>query len=81
MIESRSGGEQPPGRYHLTLTIDGKRIADGWWDDPDIADGKFTSFRREHVDNAGAHVLLTEWDDGKEWTLREWPTPQASEGA
>ncbi|MFJ8821219.1 hypothetical protein ACIREE_05495 [Streptomyces sp. NPDC102467] len=66
---------EPPGRYHLSLTIDGEHVLDGWWDDPDTADRKFDGMEKEHEANAGARLLLTEWDDGREWPLRAWPLP------
>ncbi|MEB3962752.1 hypothetical protein OKJ48_21235 [Streptomyces kunmingensis] len=71
----------PPGRYHLSLTIDGAHVLDGWWDDPDTAEFKFGDMRKEHEANAGARLLLTEWDDGREWPLREWPAPPGREPA
>ncbi|MFI0242550.1 hypothetical protein [Streptomyces sp. NPDC016845] len=63
----------PPGRYHVTLIIDGEHILDGWWNDPDTAERKASGFAPEHEDNAGARVTLTEWHGGQEWPLREWP--------
>ncbi|WP_338704292.1 hypothetical protein V2W30_40980 (plasmid) [Streptomyces sp. Q6] len=71
----------PPDRYHLTLAIDGRTILRGWWDNAGTADGKFDGFRDEHEAHAGAHLLLTEWDAGREWPLREWPTPAPAEDA
>ncbi|MFJ9038938.1 hypothetical protein ACIRF8_20375 [Streptomyces sp. NPDC102406] len=62
-----------PGRYHLSLTIDGARVLDGWWDDADTADRKFDGMRKEHEADDRARLLLTEWDDGREWPLRAWP--------
>ncbi|MFJ9128913.1 hypothetical protein ACIRJS_32910 [Streptomyces sp. NPDC102340] len=70
----------PPGRYHVTFDRDGVRILDGWWDDPDTADRKFDGLQAQHEEHASTRLLLTEWDGGREWPLREWPTP-ASEGA
>ncbi|MFJ9037445.1 hypothetical protein ACIRF8_12760 [Streptomyces sp. NPDC102406] len=65
----------PPGRYHVTLDLDGARALDGWWDNPDTADRKADRLIHEHAENAGARVTVTEWDNGREWPLREWPTP------
>ncbi|WP_327660439.1 MULTISPECIES: hypothetical protein [unclassified Streptomyces] len=69
-----------PGRYHLTLSVDALPVLDGWWDDPDTADGKFDSLQRQHQESAGAQLLLTEWDRAQEWPLREWPAAPAAAG-
>lgn len=72
----------PPGRYHVALDRHGARILDGWWDDPDTADGKFDGLQAQHEEHAGTRLRLTEWDAGREWPLREWPpTPAAAAGA
>ncbi|MGD6742996.1 hypothetical protein ACOKM3_14260 [Streptomyces sp. BH106] len=71
----------PPGRYHVALERDGARILDGWWDDPDTADRKFDGLQAQHEEYAGTRLHLTEWDDGREWPLREWPpTPATTAG-
>ncbi|MFJ8828261.1 hypothetical protein ACIREE_41910 [Streptomyces sp. NPDC102467] len=65
----------PPGRYHVTLSFDGSPALEGWWDNPDTADWKADRLIAEHAENANASVTVTEWDDGREWPLRQWPTP------
>ncbi|MFI5658834.1 hypothetical protein [Streptomyces sp. NPDC051684] len=59
----------PPGRYHLRLIIDGWPTLDGWWDDADVAEVKFAGLRTEHEERHGARLLLTEFDEWKEWPL------------
>ncbi|MFJ8955242.1 hypothetical protein ACIRL3_46140 [Streptomyces sp. NPDC102384] len=62
--------ETPPGRYHVALDRDGSRILDGWWDDPDTADGKFDGLQAQLEEYAGTRQRLTEWGRSQEWPLR-----------
>ncbi|MFJ8931589.1 hypothetical protein ACIRLA_33900 [Streptomyces sp. NPDC102364] len=71
----------PPGRYHVAFDRDGVRILDSRWDAPDTADGKFDGLKAQHEEHASARLLLTEWDDGREWPPREWPAAAATAGA
>lgn len=63
---------ESPGRYHVSLYLDGTRVLDGWWNSADVAEGKFAGLRVEHGEREGTHLSLTEWDDGQEWPLDEW---------
>ncbi|MET7844810.1 hypothetical protein ABZT51_39220 [Streptomyces sp. NPDC005373] len=67
------------GRYHLVLIIDGTDVLHGWWDNPDIAESKFTDYKEEHSERLTAQLRLTEADGaGVEWELRQWSASSAS---
>lgn len=61
---------EPPGRYQLTLTVDGRRVCDGWWNRQSTAQGKFTDIVGTYG-RPGTQVVLidTEADE----TLAAWP--------
>ncbi|MFI7009987.1 hypothetical protein [Streptomyces sp. NPDC050145] len=69
--------EPVPGRFHVALDCGGRRVLDGWWDDGDVAEGKWAGYVEDHRGRADARVRLGEWHGGREWPLREWP---ASDG-
>ena len=59
-----------PERFHLTLTVDGRAVAEGWWADETVARAK----HREWVGDFGrpaAHVTLVDDETGEE--LAAWP--------
>lgn len=60
-----------PGRYHLTLTVDGRPMMHGWWDDETTARRQFTQWIGERGSLPGAHVTLVDEETGEE--LDSWP--------
>ncbi|MFE0453091.1 hypothetical protein ACFW2D_17760 [Streptomyces sp. NPDC058914] len=67
------GDEAGPaeGRYKVTVTIDGARLIEGWWDDRATATRKYTSWIGEHGSRPGARVTLTDGATGT--VLTSWP--------
>jgi hypothetical protein len=59
-----------PGRYELTLVVDGTTVAYGWWDQPSTAETKWGDWRRQHGRD-GARVILVDTADGS--VVRRWP--------
>jgi hypothetical protein len=59
-----------PGRYHLTLTRDGRPAMHGWWDREAVARAKFTEWVGDWG-RPGASVTLVDEDTGV--TLTTWP--------
>lgn len=58
-------------RYHLTLTVDGRLVMQGWWGVRAVADRKFASWVGEHGSETGARITLVDEDAGA--TLTTWP--------
>jgi len=59
-----------PGRFHLTLTADGRPVAHGWWDDETTARHQFTSLVGEQG-RPGVQITLVDEATGE--TLTAWP--------
>ncbi|MEV6179940.1 hypothetical protein [Streptomyces sp. NPDC052015] len=68
-----TGTEASPaeGRYKVTVTIDGARLIEGWWDDQATAARKYSSWIGEHGSRPGARVTLTDGAIGT--VLTSWP--------
>lgn len=60
----------PPGRYQLSLVVDGRTVADGWWDRRKTADGRMTDWIGLHG-RAGARLTLVDTETGAR--IRSWP--------
>ena len=63
----------PAGRYRLTLTIDGRPTANGWWNLLETAERKFTSWVGTYG-SGGALIQLVDTHNGE--TVRSWPEPE-----
>ncbi|MFF7147438.1 hypothetical protein ACFZAO_05115 [Streptomyces griseoaurantiacus] len=61
-----------PGRYHVTLTAEGRRVLDGWWNDEITARRKVRSLVGEQGRD-GVVVTLVDTVSGE--TLTTWPEP------
>jgi hypothetical protein len=59
-----------PERFHLTLTADGRPIANGWWASEETARRKFRSWVGDWG-RPGARVALT--DEDEQQVLASWP--------
>jgi hypothetical protein len=59
-----------PGRYRLTLTVDGHAIADGWWGLHATADGRMKDWIGLHGRD-GARIELVDTETGD--VIRSWP--------
>lgn len=58
-------------RYRVTVTIGGVPVIQGWWDDRQTADLKYTRWIGEHGSREGARVTLTDEEAGT--LLTSWP--------
>ncbi|MGP3777142.1 hypothetical protein ACTWJ8_40540 (plasmid) [Streptomyces sp. SDT5-1] len=75
-------GAPPPGRFRVTLAVNSKVVLHGWWDDPDVAAGKFAGYVRAHqlAETPNASVELAAYDDQNEaWPIDQWPPPAESQ--
>lgn len=61
-----------PGRFHVTLTTQGRRVLDGWWNDEITARRKVRSLVGEQGRD-GVVVTLVDTVSGE--TLTTWPEP------
>jgi hypothetical protein len=61
-----------PERYRLTLTLDGRRVLDGWWGSEETARRKFRSTVGDYGRD-GAEVALVDTESGE--TIASWPEP------
>jgi hypothetical protein len=61
---------QDPGRYHLTLTSEGRPAMQGWWGSETVAREKMTSWIGSWG-HPGARITLVDEDTGA--TLTTWP--------
>jgi hypothetical protein len=59
-----------PGRYHLTLTADGRPVLHGWWDSETTARRKFRSMVGEYGRD-GVRITLVDEETSDE--LASWP--------
>jgi hypothetical protein len=59
-----------PGRYHLTLTSDGRPAMHGWWGSETVARRKATAWIGQWG-RPGARITLVDEDTGT--TLTTWP--------
>ncbi|MEV5414685.1 hypothetical protein [Streptomyces albogriseolus] len=59
-----------PGRYRVTLTLDGRRALRGWWNSESVARRQFAGLVGQYG-RPGTHVTLTDEETGA--TLTEWP--------
>ncbi|MEU6216724.1 hypothetical protein ABZ845_04260 [Streptomyces sp. NPDC047022] len=67
-----------PGRYHLTLTLDGRGALDGWWEREATARRKFASTVGDYGRD-GAMVVLVDTETDEQ--LAVWPEPVVSGGS
>jgi hypothetical protein len=59
-----------PARYHLTLAVAGRPVADGWWDSETVARNKATQWIGAWG-RPGARITLTDEETGR--LLTTWP--------
>jgi hypothetical protein len=59
-----------PGRYRVTLVLDGRRAMRGWWNSEAVAQRQFAGLVGQYG-RSGAHVILADEESGM--TLTEWP--------
>jgi hypothetical protein len=59
------------GRYHLTLTADGRPAMHGWWASEATARRKWTAWIGGRGSLPGARVTLVDEDTGE--TVADWP--------
>lgn len=59
-----------PGRYHLTLTLDGRPSLHGWWAAEATARGQITVWVRKWGVQ-GSRITLTDTADGA--VIHSWP--------
>jgi hypothetical protein len=59
-----------PARYHLTLAVAGRPVAQGWWRSETVARGKFTAWVGAWG-RPGARITLTDEETGA--ALTAWP--------
>ncbi|MGW2692314.1 hypothetical protein ACWC3Y_10685 [Streptomyces sp. NPDC001296] len=59
-----------PGRYRVTLTLDGRPTMHGWWNKESTARRKFTSTVGEYGRDR-ARIVLVDTETGE--TLASWP--------
>ncbi|SDN17483.1 hypothetical protein [Streptomyces wuyuanensis] len=58
-------------RYHVTLTLDGRPAAHGWWQSRATADLKYRAWIGERGSIPGARITLVDETTGAE--LSSWP--------
>jgi hypothetical protein len=59
-----------PGRFHLTLTRDGRPAMRGWWGSEAVAQAKLKEWVRDWG-GPGVRITLADEDTGA--TLTTWP--------
>ncbi|MEV5236509.1 hypothetical protein [Streptomyces pseudogriseolus] len=59
-----------PGRYRVTVVLDGRRTLRGWWNAEPVARRQFAGLVGQYG-RPGAHVILADEETGE--TLTEWP--------
>jgi hypothetical protein len=60
-----------PGRYHLTLTVAGRPMMHGWWDDEATARDRLRDWIGERGSMPGARIVLVDDETGA--VLATWP--------
>ena len=68
-----------PGRYHLTLTVGGRPMMHGWWDDEAVARDRFRDWIGERGSMPGARVALVDEETGE--PLDSWPSLDVGGGS
>jgi hypothetical protein len=58
-------------RYRVTVTVDGRHMLRGWWQDERVARRKFTGWVGEHGARPHARITLTDEETGA--TVTQWP--------
>lgn len=59
-----------PGRYRVSLTLDGRSTLHGWWEKEPVARHQFAGLVGQYG-QPGARVTLLDEETGE--TLTEWP--------
>ncbi|MFF4791801.1 hypothetical protein ACFY2M_19030 [Streptomyces sp. NPDC001276] len=60
-----------PGRFHLTLTADGRPVAHGWWGNEATARRKLAGWVGEYGNLPAARITLVDEETREE--LASWP--------
>lgn len=60
-----------PERFHLTLTVDGRAVAEGWWADETVARGRWSAWVGD-FGRPGARVTFVDREDGGR-VVAAWP--------
>jgi hypothetical protein len=60
----------PAGRYRVTLTIDGRETAIGWWNLRATAERKFSGWVGEYGRD-GSSITVVDTETGEE--VKSWP--------
>ncbi|MFD7997316.1 hypothetical protein [Streptomyces mexicanus] len=68
----------PPGRFHLTLSVAGRPVLDGWWDSEPTARRKFVGLLGEQGRDG---VTISLVDEGTGVLLDSWPGPVVGGGS
>ncbi|MGW5477727.1 hypothetical protein [Streptomyces sp. NPDC004008] len=59
-----------PSRFHLTLTLDGERVLDGWWSSEQTSRRQWASTVGKYGRD-GARITLVDTETGEQ--LASWP--------
>ena len=60
-----------PGRFHVALTVDGRKVAEGWWGSEAVARGKLAGWVGQYGHLPDARVALVDGETGA--VLTDWP--------
>lgn len=58
-------------RYHLQLTVDGRPVMHGWWNDRATTDRKLSAWVGDYGDRDGVRIALVDTVEGRE--VAAWP--------